>query len=119
MMNLDNLPGVAEVALQSGIHAAKTIRRRLEGKKPEPFKYRDLGSMAAIARRQAIVSVRGFRFSGLPGWMMWLFVHLASLTGFRSRFKTVTGWALSFLGARRSERDLTTPFLKGATDENR
>jgi NADH dehydrogenase len=108
MMNFDNSPGVAEVALQSGIHASKTIRRRLAGKKPEPFKYRDLGSMAAITRRQAIVSVHGFRFSGFPGWMMWLFVHLASVTGFRSRFKTVAGWAFSFPGARRSERVLTT-----------
>jgi NADH dehydrogenase len=107
MMNFDSLPGVAEVALQSGIHAAMTIRRRLAGQDPEPCKYRDLGSMAAIARRQAIVSVHGLRFSGFPGWVIWLFVHLASLTGFRSRFKTIAGWALSFLGARRSERVLT------------
>jgi NADH dehydrogenase len=107
MMNFDSLPGVAEVALQSGIHAAMTIRRRLAGQDPEPFKYRDLGSMAAIARRQAIVSVHGLRFSGFPGWVIWLFVHLASLTGFRSRFKTIAGWALSLLGARRSERVLT------------
>jgi NADH dehydrogenase len=107
MMNFDSLPGVAEVALQSGIHAAMTIRRRLAGQDPEPFKYRDLGSMAAIARRQAIVSVHGLRFSGFPGWVIWLFVHLASLSGFRSRFKTMAGWALSFLGARRSERVLT------------
>ena len=107
MMNFDNLPGVAEVALQSGIHAAKTIRRRLAGKEPEPFKYHDLGSMAAVSRRHAIVSVHGFRFSGFLGWMMWLFVHLAFLTGFKSRFKALAGWALSFLGASRTERALT------------
>ncbi len=108
MMNLDDLPGVAEVALQSGVHAAKTIRRRLEGKEPQPFKYRDLGSMAAVSRRRAVVSFHGLRISGFPGWVMWLFVHIAFLTGFKNRFKTTISWAFSFLGASRTERALTT-----------
>ena len=107
IMNFDNLPGVAEVALQSGMHAARTIRRRLAGKEPEPFKYHDLGSMAAVSRRCAIVNIHGFRLSGLLGWMTWLFVHLAFLTGFKSRFKALAGWTLSFLGASRTERALT------------
>ena len=47
MMALNKLPGVAEVAMQSGIHAANTIKRRLHGKEAAAFKYRDLGSMAA------------------------------------------------------------------------
>jgi NADH dehydrogenase len=106
MMNFNNLPGVAEVALQSGIHAGKTIRRRLADKDPEPFKYRDLGSMAAISRRRAIVSFRGIRVSGFPGWVMWLFVHVAFLTGFKNRFKTLISWSFSFLGAGRTERAL-------------
>ena len=67
MMNFDDLPGVAEVALQSGIHAAKTIRRRLDGKAPQPFKYRDLGSMAAVSRRRAVVSLHGIRLTGFLG----------------------------------------------------
>jgi NADH dehydrogenase len=103
MMNFDNLPGVAEVALQSGIHAARTIGRRLAGKAPEPFKYHDLGSMAAVSRRAAIVSFHGLRFSGFLGWMLWLFVHLAFLTGFKSRFEALAGWALSFFW-RQSHR---------------
>jgi NADH dehydrogenase len=63
--------------------------------------------MAAVSRRHAIVSFHGFRCSGFLGWMMWLFVHLAFLTGFKSRFKALAGWALSFLGASRTERALT------------
>ena len=106
MMNFDNLPGVAEVALQSGVHAAKTIRRRLDGKDPQPFKYRDLGSMAAISRRRAVVSFHGLRVAGYLGWLMWLFVHLAFLTGFKNRFKTIISWTLSFLGTGRTERAL-------------
>ena len=108
MMNLNDLPGVAEVALQTGIHAARTIRRRLDGEEPQPFKYRDLGSMAAVSRRRAVVSFHGLRVSGFLGWLMWMFVHLAFLTGFKNRFKTVISWMLSFLGAGRTERALTT-----------
>jgi len=106
MMNFDDLPGVAEVALQSGVHAAKTIRRRLDGKDAQPFKYRDLGSMAAISRRRAVVSFHGLRVAGFLGWLMWLFVHLAFLTGFKNRFKTIVSWTLSFLGTGRTERAL-------------
>ena len=106
MMNLNDLPGVAEVALQTGVHAAKTIRRRLDGQEPQPFKYRDLGSMAAVSRRRAVVSFHGVRVSGWLGWLMWMFVHLAFLTGFKNRFKTVISWTLSFVGGGRTERAL-------------
>jgi NADH dehydrogenase len=106
MMNWNDLPGVAEVALQSGVHAARTITRRLAGKDAQPFKYRDLGSMAAVSRRRAIVSFHGIRVSGFLGWIMWMFVHLAFLTGFKNRFKTLISWSLSFLGKGRTERAL-------------
>jgi NADH:quinone reductase (non-electrogenic) len=104
MMSLNDLPGVAEVAMQTGIHAARTIRRRLAGKETKPFRYRDLGSMAAVSRRRAIVSFHGLRVSGFLGWLMWLFVHLAFMTGFKNRFKTLFSWFLSFVGSGRTER---------------
>ncbi len=106
MMNLNDLPGVAEVAMQTGIHAARTIKHRLAGEEPPPFKYRDLGSMAAVSRRRAVVSFHGVRVSGFLGWLMWLFVHLAFMTGFKNRFKTLISWSLSFLGRGRTERTL-------------
>jgi NADH dehydrogenase len=107
MMSLNDLPGVAEVAMQTGIHAARTIKRRLNGEESQPFTYRDLGSMAAVSRRRAIVSFHGVRVSGFLGWLMWLFVHLAFMTGFKNRFKTLISWSLSFLGRGRTERALT------------
>jgi NADH:quinone reductase (non-electrogenic) len=108
MMALDGLPGVAEVAMQQGIHAARTIKRRLGGEEePKPFRYRDLGSMATISRFRAVVSFKGIRASGFIGWLMWLFVHLAFLTGFKNRFITILQWTLSFIGRGRSERTLT------------
>ena len=108
MMSLDGLPGVAEVAMQQGIHAARTIAHRVRGEAgSKPFKYRDLGSMATISRFRAIVSFKGIRVAGFLGWLMWLFVHLAFLTGFKNRFTTVLSWGLTFIGGARSERTLT------------
>ncbi len=108
MMSLDGLPGVAEVAMQQGIHAARTIAHRVRGQEESrPFKYRDLGSMATISRFRAIVSFKGIRVAGFLGWLMWLFVHLAFLTGFKNRFTTVLSWGLTFIGGARSERTLT------------
>jgi NADH dehydrogenase len=109
MMSLDDLPGVAEVAMQQGIHAAFTIRRRLRGEEESrPFHYRDLGSMATISRFRAVVSFKGIRVAGSIGWLMWLFVHLAFMTGFKNRFITILQWLLTFIGKARNERTLTS-----------
>ena len=92
MMALDKLPGVAEVAMQGGLHAANTIVRRLKGQHRNPFKYRDLGSAATIGRFRSVVDFRGLRLSGFPGWVIWAFVHLAFLTGFGNRLSTLLKW---------------------------
>ena len=107
MMSLDRLPGVAEVAMQQGLHASNTIIRRLDGKESKPFRYRDLGSMATISRFRAVVSFKGIRLSGLIGWMAWLFVHLAFLTGFKNRLATIPRWAFTFIGNGRPQRTVT------------
>jgi NADH:ubiquinone reductase (H+-translocating) len=107
VMALDGLPGVAEVAMQTGIHAAASIKRQTSGKGgPRPFKYRDLGSMAAVSRFRAIVDFKGIRVAGFIGWLMWAFIHLTFLTGFKNRFIAVIRWVLSFVGSARSERAL-------------
>ena len=108
MMALNGLPGVAEVAMQSGIHAARTIKRRLEGDTASrPFRYHDLGSMATIARFRAIVSFKGIKVGGFIGWLMWAFVHLTFLTGFKNRFIALSKWLTAFIGAARDERTIT------------
>lgn len=108
MMSLNDLPGVAEVAMQQGIHAAGAIKRRLRGRdESKPFRYRDLGSMATISRFRAVVSFKGIRVAGFVGWLMWLCVHLAFLTGFKNRFVTVLQWGITFISGSRTERTLT------------
>lgn len=108
MMALDHLPGVAEVAMQGGIHAAVTIKRRIHGEtESKPFHYRDLGSMATVARFRAIVSFHGIRVGGFIGWLMWAVVHITFLTGFRNRFTALLHWIFAFVGHGRAERTIT------------
>jgi NADH dehydrogenase len=104
MASINNLPGVCEVAMQGGLHAANTIKRRLKGDDSVPFKYRDLGSAAAIGRFKAIVDFRGIQLSGFPGWVVWMFVHLAFLNGYGNRIVTLGRWGRSMVGRARPER---------------
>ncbi len=113
MMALDKLPGVAEVAMQGGLHAANTIARRLEGKQGVVFKYRDLGSAAAIGRFNSVVDFKGLRLSGFPGWVVWAFVHLAFLNGFSNRLGTLVKWTRAFIGRGRPEREFSVMHTGG------
>ncbi|WP_122818870.1 NAD(P)/FAD-dependent oxidoreductase [Nocardioides pantholopis] len=108
MIALDNLPGVAQVAIQGAKYAAQEIDNRLEGKPSQgPFKYFDKGSMAIISRFRAVAMVGKLRVSGVLAWLMWLLVHLVYLTGFKNRVTAVLRWAVSFIGRGRSERTTT------------
>jgi NADH dehydrogenase len=104
MASINQLPGVCEVAMQGGLHAANTIKRRIAGKDSAPFTYRDLGSAASIGRFKAIVSVRGIRLSGFPGWVVWFFVHIGFLNGFGHRASTMLRWFQAMIGRSRPER---------------
>src|SRR3954451_22221475 len=107
LMSLD-LPGVAEVAMQSGHHAAKTIVRRASGdEKERPSRYRDLGTVATIGRYRAVLHVGPVRVTGLLGWLAWLVIHLTFLTGFKNRLATLADWTIAFLGRGRSQRTIT------------
>jgi NADH dehydrogenase len=113
MVSLGNLPGVAEVAMQQGLYAAKTIRRRVAGRHDMPnFKYRDLGSVATVGRFRAVVSVHGLRFGGVMGWLTWAFIHITFLTGFANRFSALLHWARTFLGRGRSQLAYSARFTR-------
>jgi NADH:ubiquinone reductase (H+-translocating) len=109
MMSLNALPGVAEVALQSGRHAAAEIVRHVREPSavPAPFKYHDLGTLAAISKNFAIAQRGTVRFAGFAAWLVWLFVHLTFLTGFKNRVTTLIHWVISFIGRGRAERTIT------------
>ncbi|MFC5381323.1 NAD(P)/FAD-dependent oxidoreductase [Aquipuribacter nitratireducens] len=108
LMALDGLPGVAQVAIQSGRHAAATIAARVAGRpEPGPFRYWDKGSMATISRFAAVAEVGRIRLTGFVAWVAWLFVHLLYLIGFKNRVTTLLHWAISFVGRGRTQRAVT------------
>ncbi|PXW35922.1 UNVERIFIED_CONTAM: NADH dehydrogenase FAD-containing subunit [Williamsia faeni] len=110
MMARDNLPGVAEVAMQGGWYVGKLIAAEVESDgnaTRAPFKYRDLGSAAYVARGHALIQAGPLHLSGRLGWIFWGVIHIAFLAGGRNRVGTVLNWAATlFLGSRR-ERAIT------------
>jgi NADH dehydrogenase len=112
MMSLDELPGVAQVAMQQGKYAADQIRRRVKRKPDQkPFKYFDKGSMATISRFRAVASIGPLRFAGFIAWLIWLFIHVLYLVGFKNRVTTVLHWAVSFIGRGRAQRTMSGAHL--------
>ncbi len=101
------LPGVAQVAIQMGAHAAENIGRAIEQQPYAPFVYRDLGNMATIGRASAVADFGWLRLKGLPGWLAWLFVHIFNLIGFRNRLVVMVQWAWAYFSYQRSVRLIT------------
>jgi NADH dehydrogenase len=102
------LPGVAQVAMQGGAYAAKTIVKRMTtGQGLAPFKYVDKGSLAVIGRAAAVANVFGVKLSGLPAWLVWAFIHLTYLVEFRSRVLVFILWAFQDLTFNRGARLIT------------
>jgi NADH dehydrogenase len=102
------LPGVAQVAIQGGAYAAKAIRARLNGETDvKPFHYFNKGDMAVIGRAAAIANIFGFHVSGLPAWIIWLFIHLMYIVEFQSRVLVFLQWGFQYLTFSRGARLIT------------
>ncbi len=116
MMSLDKLPGVAEVAMQTGHYAGRKIAlESVDQTLDKPFKYHDLGSAAYISRGRAVVSAFNLNFGGFLGWWVWLFIHIGFLTGYRNRLGAILGWWFTFARDLRRERSFTVDDLPVAT----
>jgi NADH:ubiquinone reductase (H+-translocating) len=102
------LPGVAQVAIQGGAYAAKTIRARVNGKKDtKPFHYFNKGDMAVIGRAAAVANIFGFHLAGFFAWLTWLFVHLIYIVEFQSRVLVFVQWGFEYLTFSRGARLIT------------
>jgi hypothetical protein len=98
------LPMVAQVAIQSGVAAAKNILADIAGRSAEAFRYNDRGSMIAIGRKAAGVAIGEKTFRGFPAWVLWLIIHLFNLIGFRNRVMVLINWAWDYLLYERAVR---------------
>lgn len=115
-------PQLAQVALQGAVHVARQIERHVRQRRltespasdaprampGEPFVYRDPGTMATIGRHAAVAQFPiGWRFTGFVAWLMWLFLHLVFLIGFRNRLNVLINWVWNYLTYDRSSRLIT------------
>jgi NADH dehydrogenase len=101
------LPGVAQVAKQEGAHAARNVVRAIRGEPLDPFRYRDYGNMATIGRGSAVADIGPIKASGLIAWLIWVFIHIFWLIGFRNRVAVLSEWAWSYLTFQRRVRLIT------------
>ncbi len=111
------VPGVAPAALQAGRHAAQNIRRALSGQPRLPFRYVDKGMLATIGRGAAVAKIGPIKAKGLVAWLLWLFVHIYFLIGFRNRLLVMFQWAWSYITFDRGARLITEP-IKGPLVES-
>jgi len=98
------VPGMAPGAIQMGRHAAKNVVRAARGEPPLPFVYRDKGQLATVGRSSAVAQLRQLGLAGFPAWVLWVFVHIAYLIGFRNRVAVMLEWAWLYLTRQRGAR---------------
>lgn len=116
LVGRDKLPGVAENAMQGGLHAAACVRRDLAGQPRRPYRYRDLGSAAYISRGNALLQIGPVKLAGFLGWLAWGLIHIAVLTGLSNRVSTVVTWFATIARGNRYHRSF---MLGGESDGDR
>ena len=103
-----DVPGLAQGAMQEGQYVAELLLARARGKNVAAFKYRDLGSMAVIGMNHAVGDLGVVKVSGMLGWFIWAFVHVASLVGAEQRISVFMQWTWKYLTRRQGDRLITT-----------
>jgi NADH dehydrogenase len=101
------VPGVSPAAKQMGALAARNIQSLIGRRPTGAFRYKDMGSLATIGRKAAVVMIGRFKFSGYAAWLFWLLVHVYFLIGFRNRLMVMTDWAWAYLTFQRNARIIT------------
>ncbi|MGH8506423.1 MAG: NAD(P)/FAD-dependent oxidoreductase [Stenotrophobium sp.] len=102
------VPGLAQGAIQEGVYVARLLLARAQGKTLKPFKYRDMGSMAVIGMNHAVGDLGFVKVSGIVGWFIWAFVHVASLVSPGQRVSVFLEWSWKYLTRRKGDRLITT-----------
>lgn len=111
----EGLPGLAPVAIQQGKHLARNLNRLVREKEMKPFRYRNKGVMATVGRNRAVADLPGnIRLSGLPGWVIWMTLHLLYLVGFRNKAVVFTNWIWNYITYDRGIRLIIRPSTKAS-----
>ena len=106
------VPALAPAALQMGRYVGRIIKNGGDNRQTKPFRYIDKGTMATIGRAKAVADIRGLKFKGIIAWMIWSFIHIFFLIGFRNRFRVFAEWIWHYLTFKRGVRLITGRKLK-------
>jgi len=98
------VPRVAQGAIQMGRRAGKNIADEIRGRPRKPFRYQTHGDLAVIGRYRAVAEFPWFTISGVTAWLLWLFVHIMYLAGFRNRMTVLIQWGYAFVTWQRGVR---------------
>jgi len=109
LASVPGVPGLAPAAIQGGRYAARRIKDRIAGRETKPFRYLDKGNLATIGRAAAVAQIGRLHTEGLFAWLVWLFIHILTLIGFRNRFMVMVEWAAAYLRYERGARLITGP----------
>ena len=121
LMEIDDprgYPQVAQVALQQADNLANNLKRNLQSQEWKPFRYRDLGSMATIGRKLAVVDLPFIQFQGIMAWLTWLFIHLMAILGVKNKLFIFFDWAWNYLSFDPSLRLLIRPKIEKSKENN-
>jgi NADH:quinone reductase (non-electrogenic) len=97
-------PQVAQPAIQQGKFLSKTLINIINNKPLKPFKYKDKGSLATVGKRRAVADLGKLKFTGYTAWLLWSFVHLMSISGFRNKLLVGINWTISYFSYEKSNR---------------
>jgi len=109
-------PQVAQTAIQQGKWLGNSLLKIIKNEAPEPFEYKDKGSLATVGKRKAVADVGKFKFAGYFAWLLWSIVHLLSISGFRNRLMVGFNWAISYFTYEKSNRLIIRNFKPKAKD---
>lgn len=108
-------PQVAQAAVQHARHLVADLVRKANGKEPQPFAYRDKGSMAVIGRRRAVADIGKRNYGGTVAWLLWMAVHVMQLVGFRNRALVLFNWAWKYMSWKNTIRLIIRPYMRRRT----
>lgn len=97
-------PQMAQPAIQQGKLVAENIKRLISKKEMKPFRYKDLGSMATVGRNRAVADLKALKLKGFIAWLIWMFIHLVSIIGFKNKFFVLISWFMSYFSYDKSNR---------------
>ena len=105
-------PQVAQPAIQQGKYLSKTLINIINNKPLKPFKYKDKGSLATVGKRRAVADLGKLKFTGYTAWLLWSFVHLMSISGFRNKLLVGLNWTISYFSYEKSNRLIIRNYKK-------